>query len=524
MGGGFGDCCVAKEDVSSSGPQHAIVLSSLPKVVGPLSPTSHTKQQHNHNHSPANPYQVLQIRRDATAVEIRQSYKHLALWHHPGRSSAPEERRRRFAFFNLLAACYETLIHTDSRRRYDSLCRQLEQAKLQAGVRGAMFVGGKPLLGTMTRAFEEEEDEYVPQKSVSFSGSSLTTKNTLFSHPRGRETDLVPPLSRASSGSTASLPEDDNNNNNKAEQSSCCGGGGVSRTNISTNNSLGSPSRKAVGATYSRIVTAATITTNKSSALPQSLADSSCSSDDEEEEAETHFTESTTQRLFGGPLSHLFKARNFEPFSDPYDVFEKVFGSQPFRRVSREEIGTEETGATVWPLLGSPMKSPTLLVSPSSPRSPAGWRGESKTSPDGKTTVFTTSRVLHDRILTRTEIITRLPGTKPESHISVTAEPLMPVPGMAAGKADTPTHFLCHCTIPESRNDQEEVDHSCCSPSMSDAQQNALCGDFCQLYDNAWNGLDFSQTGFFQEWQSMFPEVFPAGTTRGVVSKSRDIA
>ena len=32
-----------------------------------------------------NPFHVLQVRQDATVDEIRQHYRRLALWHHPGR-------------------------------------------------------------------------------------------------------------------------------------------------------------------------------------------------------------------------------------------------------------------------------------------------------------------------------------------------------------------------------------------------------------------------------------------------------
>ena len=67
------------------------------------------------------------------------------------------------------------------------------------------------------------------------------------------------------------------------------------------------------------------------------------STSEDEEEVEPHYTESTTRRLFGGPLSLLFKARNFEPFSDPFDVFQHVFGGDAFPRVSREDIETRMT-------------------------------------------------------------------------------------------------------------------------------------------------------------------------------------
>ena len=62
------------------------------------------------------------------------------------------------------------------------------------------------------------------------------------------------------------------------------------------------------------------------------------STSEDEEEVGPHYTESTTRRLFGGPLTLLFKARNFEPFTDPYIVFERVFGGPIFPRVEIEGI------------------------------------------------------------------------------------------------------------------------------------------------------------------------------------------
>lgn len=488
-----GECLSSPDDdCRPSGPQHALL--SFPRIMGTPNPPSSGGQgvDNKYSHSPANPYQVLQIRRDATGMEIRQSYKRLALWNHPGRKQAVDitqrERRRRYQFFNLLAACYETLMSADSRRRYDNLCRELEQAKLQAGVRGAMFVGGKPFTGSAISS------DFVGGGDIGHE-ASLLRKNT----SRTRENESVPPLSRSSSG--ASTAAEDSGDSDIDEKNSCCAPASVS---VSTTS-------KRAG--NSRSVTAATVTTNRSSALDRpSLADSSTSSE-EDEEAETHFTESTTRRLFGGPLSHLFKARNFEPFSNPYDVFEKVFGSQPFQRITRQEIGFKDKD--VWMTSetlskGTPATGPLSL---SSPRSPAAWKGDSQRSPDGKTTVFTTSRVLHDRILTRTETITRVSPTKTKTHVTVTAEPVQDTSIDDDGGETSPLYACLFCTRTRTpRLDGAE------SPMVGAQEGTAICFDFCDLYQNVVHELEFTTSGLFTEWNNMVSYAIPTNFTAKICS------
>jgi hypothetical protein len=116
-----------------------------------------------------------------------------------------------------------------------------------------------------------------------------------------------------------------------------------------------------------------------------------------------------SERLLSGLLSDLFRARNFEPFTDSLVVFEEVFGSKVFD-VSRDEIGRLKAWERIQDLAF-----------------PAGWEGSSKTSRDGKTTVFTTSRILHDRRVTRIETITEDPLTgRRQKHTTVTSQPLEP--------------------------------------------------------------------------------------------------
>jgi hypothetical protein len=59
-------------------------------------------------------------------------------------------------------------------------------------------------------------------------------------------------------------------------------------------------------------------------------SDSSCTSQTSASTVEgdsIHYSSVETNRLFGGPLSLLYKARRFKPFTDPYVLFESVFRS-----------------------------------------------------------------------------------------------------------------------------------------------------------------------------------------------------
>jgi curved DNA-binding protein CbpA len=447
--GGCTDCCASPEEqVLGSAPQHTLL--SLPRVIGSVASPVASKD------APVNPYEILQIRRDATPLEIKQSFKRLALFNHPGReASSPEGRLRRWHSFNLLGACYETLMDPDSRRRYDTICREIEQVKLQAGVKGALFVGGKPLRASTF------DDESAGDRTCSKGGFSLLLFNN------GRSEPNLPPLSRTSSESSVTEGERDMPVLNHEE--SCCA---ISQER----SSYTSPSRKT-----SRSIPAATITTKGTSegnsVGPPSLVDAASS--EEEEEAEAHFSESTTSRLFGGPFSTLFKARNFEPFSDPYDIFEEAFGSQPFPRVSRNDIPcTDDAVASVRAGPVSPFSPPTT------PRSPSGWRGEKHISADGKTTTYTMSRIVQDRRMTRTETVTRAPDGSIKTQVSVTAELLTPSNDEAD---DQPKHPFLVCFRPTVVDDQ--------------SSKRGVCDDVCNFYEDIAQQLDFTRDEFLEEWR-----------------------
>ena len=291
------------------------------------------------NDIPVNPYDVLQVRRDATLSEIRRSYKRLALWHHPGRTHENrEERQRRLQVFEILAACYETLIDPESRRRFDTFRKDLEMEKLANGLpAGEMFVGGRRLKRSML--------------------------------PNSEDDDRIPPLSRTSTQSSCSSDDDERE--------------------VPMHCMVCYPASSGV---------------SSKSEKPTSLVDISSSQSGSDDETEVHYTEAETTRLFGGPLIHLYRVRNFEPFTDSFRVFENVFGSQIFQ-VDPEEIGRLKE----WMPL-RPTRKP-------------GWLGSSEKKQDGETTVYTTSRVLHDRRFIRTETVTFDPTSgKAFSFVSVTSQ------------------------------------------------------------------------------------------------------
>mmetsp|Transcript_5376 Transcript_5376/g.11096 ORF Transcript_5376/g.11096 Transcript_5376/m.11096 type:complete len:168 (-) Transcript_5376:96-599(-) len=91
------------------------------------SPSTNALDGTNRN-APVNPYRVLELRRDATPSEIIGSYRKLALMYHPGRKiSCPLERKMRMQTFEVLAACYETLMHSEFRRKCDILLKDIEK-------------------------------------------------------------------------------------------------------------------------------------------------------------------------------------------------------------------------------------------------------------------------------------------------------------------------------------------------------------------------------------------------------------
>ena len=289
-----------------------------------------------------NPYQLLKIRRDATVPEIRHQYRHLALWHHPGRHAPLEERKRRHLIFVWLAAALETLEEADSRRTFDHLWTDRQMQRLTKDLpQGDIRVGGLsvvPALSPASSMSSDDSDESQPDTlGYSVSSSALNSAWT--------------------SASQAHLPLE-----NPLQLLQC-------------------------GAMY-----------RQSSEVLPFLNQPTASSDD------IHYTSRETDRLFGGPLQLLFRARRWKAFDDPFRVFARVFGTTI--DFDRHHV---------------PDPLPELpSVTPPDSR----WTVQAEeVSPN--TTVFYTTRVLGNRKLTRQEVVRLEKGHKNVS-VRVTSEELPP--------------------------------------------------------------------------------------------------
>jgi hypothetical protein len=88
----------AVREVDVTWRQHSSMAPSRrPRLLMGASTTRTTTTQHPQHPLLVDPYQVLQVRRDATRSELRQAYRKLALWHHPGRTCGGREKRARRA-------------------------------------------------------------------------------------------------------------------------------------------------------------------------------------------------------------------------------------------------------------------------------------------------------------------------------------------------------------------------------------------------------------------------------------------
>lgn len=278
-----------------------------------LSPS--TKRQDGAASYTVNPYHVLQVRQDATVSEITQNYRRLALWHHPGRGNITDnkELQRRAHVFEILAACYETLVYYGN--EYNTCLHCLEHTPLK----GEIYVGGKRMIvfgGSL-------DDDY----------------------------EVVPTLLKASSSS-----HDD-------EQSDC-----------------------------------------------------------RQQHEDTH------RYMREGPLALLYRARHYEPFTNPYDVFEQVFGHAVFARPTPQEQLLQ------WSVFND---EPTTTTP-----SPAIWTGSTIKRKDG-TVVSFTSRTLLNRRVTRTETTSIDSNGRTRVSVQVTSEELFP----AEQDVIVPKRMCCQSTM-----------------------------------------------------------------------------
>lgn len=230
---------------------------------------------------------------------------------------------------------------------------------------------------------------------------------------------------------------------------------------VRSNSSSSCSSTTSVGS--SQLFIASTTNTNT---VTLTATTNHTTTNDSVKNSEIHFSAADSERLFGGPLSDLFRARNFEPFADSFLVFERVFGSQVFD-VSRDEIGRLKAWEPLQELA-----------------SPAGWEGSSRTSQDGKTIVFTTSRILHHRRVTRIETITEDPVTgRRQKHTTVVSQPME-----QSAKQEEPGSCFGLCGQADTKNAErtEEISSFKCMDVLYGYY--GVCSHFCEEFQMFGSG------------------------------------
>ncbi len=355
--------------------------------------------------APVNPYRVLELRRDATPAEIIRSYRKLALMYHPGRKvSCPLERKKRVQFFEILAACYETLMHNEYRRKCDVLLREIEKRQ------DNRMASQQPKQLQSTPLFFNIGNTYLPIKGTD-SVPGLTTSSSSSASGEGRNGQSV----AGSEGSKRTLV-----------MGNCATLGGMF---ICT----GGPS--ALPASNSSTDKPFLISRDGAKGF-KSLADSSSLSASKSQE-EVHFSEETVNRLFGGPMACLHRARNFQAFSDPYLVFDKVFGTTKplFPRVTLADVQVTADEVTEESLLNryetgidtSLVRSASYLSQPE--LQPLVLKSKNpKDDQSANTKVFVSSRIVNRKKITKTETVHVDPITGVASvNVTVDSEYLEPV-------------------------------------------------------------------------------------------------
>jgi hypothetical protein len=328
------------------------------------------------------PYQVLQVRKDATDSEIRHSYRRLALWNHPGRSAnaSREERERRLQVFGVLAACYETLLDKEARRRFDALHRDFDyRARIRHIPKGDIRVGGRNVKAETINSKQSKRPE---------------TREEAY------PTHCLPTLALASSDTSSNPDQPETNLTETLHANSKDVGIPVVKQSDPTDRQ---DSMRLWSCGMIDSLTPENDTAQSTTHIP--------STNEEDEDLDIQYTESEMNRLFGGPLQLLFRARRWEPFRDPFQVFAMVFGSE--LSLSRPLVAMD-----------APKTNEVIPLSPSRSSQPSGWTGRSETLANG-TVVFTTSRLLSDRKVIRTEAVRTDPVTKEQyAYVTVTSEPL----------------------------------------------------------------------------------------------------
>uniref|UniRef100_A0A7S3P447 J domain-containing protein n=1 Tax=Amphora coffeiformis TaxID=265554 RepID=A0A7S3P447_9STRA len=382
----------------------------------------HQKQCIKKQQSIVDPYQVLQVRRDATRSEIRQAYRRLALWHHPHRFCEDKgEKQRRSQMFTMVAAAYETLMDQQCRSRCDTLLRETSQTVSSAKIPAGQIMVGKtasPLQSSPRRRRIESHDtlDYILRNSPSVIDSMEKEQENEEEDAHDGNRTSTPSLAEISLTDCSSDEDDDDVDDDTEPHKNLQL---ISRSEDVTfqmpdeidspQNQLNTRSKKPrTCKNFILDCAGGESSYDESLQLPALL--NSSSSSKALGDGEKHFTETDTDRLFGGPLQLLFRARRWRPFTDPFAVYQSVFGSQ---LPGLSKLDDTDGKPTSWNSLEDRTSSQGEL-----------WkRGTAERQPDGSVT-YTQRRLFRNKRVIRQETVWTDPVTgQKHTSVSVTSEP-----------------------------------------------------------------------------------------------------
>jgi curved DNA-binding protein CbpA len=227
------------------------------------------------------PYQLLQVRRDATDREITAGYRRFALLYHPVRRQSSTGDDAGF-LFTAVSAAYETLTDDEARHALHQILADYYEESRTAD---------STTISDDHRCEARDERETTSNRSRR---PTATSSSSLFV------------LQRQQQAKNATTKHDDSIE--------------VTIPTATTNrNGIHS---LLLFPTTTTAAAAAAASSSSSLLILQSASSSSTTPADTH-----HYSHEVSERLFGGPLKLMHQARRFEGFTDPYVIFARVFGS-----------------------------------------------------------------------------------------------------------------------------------------------------------------------------------------------------
>jgi DnaJ domain len=354
------------------------------------------------------PYHILHIRRDATNYEMRRAYQQLAILYHPtlSISQPPPElvssiQKQKQLAFAVISASYETLSNMETRQRMDTLLVQQqphhsensnldrfpkrnkernrhrtmiiskEEQKLRKLIQDERLLQHqgrkdkksstrKKLSPFVTRlssnvikdtahnlVVQDTPKIHLPSaqntSQCGVESSTITTDRIIF-HKSAQKPDVVGPFKGKKS---SVIPP----NKNQMPGNRC------RRRGCDWNSCASSPCYTSsfendhAASLHAKLYRKTPVPPLLLSDSDDSDSESTCVDD---QGTDVHHSTRDTERWFGGPLKLMYRARRFQPFTDPFVLFDRVFhsGFSPSQRhASFTALSTTKREAQVEPCL-----------------------------------------------------------------------------------------------------------------------------------------------------------------------------